>query len=863
MKKSSKQHLGPQSPKCAQYLIKRFLIHYTETSLPGDLEEEFRVICSKSGFKKARVWYWRQVLKSLPFLIKNFIYWSFAMLKNYLKIGGRFLIRHKGYSFINIAGLAVGMAACLLISLWVLDELSFDRFHEHADVLYRVEFYQDYSGKMFHVNVSPHPLAPVLKAEIPEIEDATRITFMGEMLFRHGDNKFFEDSIFAVDPVFFHMFTFPLAAGDVQTVLNDPFSVVVSENIAKKYFGNEHPLGKVFTVNNKYDFTVTGVMKNVPANSSLQFEILLPYDLFRATGKAFDNWNNNSILTFIKMRKHSFPGDTGEKIKSLLGKHRDVKNQYYSIRPITDIHLFSHFGFGNFAGNIQYIYIFSMIALFILIIACINFMNLSTARSCQRAREVGMRKVIGAVKSQVIRQFYIESCIYTFFALVLAFCLVGLLLPVFNTLSGKAVSLSVLTNGSIPLIIFGITLFTGIVAGSYPALFLSAFRPIKVLRGSTKTGAKGSLFRKTLVVVQFALSIGLIIGTGVIYNQLGFIKGRNLGFDKDFMIYLPLRGGVSGSYDVLKEELKKNLDVIEVSAADTSPSGIYSNSGGADWEGKDPEKDVSLHFTYVDFDYFKAAGMEMKEGRAYSMAHPTDMDSAFVVNEEVVKLMDVDSALGRSFSFGDRTGTIIGVVKNFHFQSLKRTVEPLILLLTKDYLNVILVRISAQNMSAALGNIEKTWNKVLPNVPFEYNFPDEEIKALYQSEERMGDVLKYFTILAVFIACLGLFGLASFAAEQKTKEVGIRKILGASVSRIIFLMCREFMLLLSFAVVVAWPISYFVMRTWLQDFAYRTPFRVEIFVGAAGLAFVIALTTVSFQAFKAAFTNPVDALRYE
>ncbi|MBN1222684.1 MAG: ABC transporter permease [Candidatus Aminicenantes bacterium] len=786
------------------------------------------------------------------------------MLKNYLKIAVRNLERHKMYSFLNIAGLAVGIACSLLITLWVLDELSFDRFHENAGRLYRVEFDQDYSGQLFHVNVSPHPLGPALKEEIPEVEDASRVSPLGEILVKHGDKTFFEDTAAAVDPSFLEIFSFPLIKGDARTALEAPHSIVITEDKARKYFGHVDAIGKTLNVNNRLDFTVTGVMKNVPRTSYLRFELMMPYELLRTSGQDLEKWTVNTTLTFALLQETTRPQSVAQKIQALVTKHGSGEDQEYSLRPLTQIHLYSYFGFGEKKGNAQYIAIFSAIAAFVLLIACINFMNLATARSAKRAREVGMRKVVGAGKRQIIQQFYIESFVFVFLSLLLAVFLVWLVLPVFNSLSGKEIALSALARGRAPLAVSGVLLVTGLIGGSYPALFLSSFHPVKVLKVTIGSGTSGSVFRKVLVVVQFSLSIALIIGTGIVYSQLGFIKEKSLGFEKDLLLSIPIRGrDVQGSYAAVKKEWLKHPGVVGVSASSDKPSGIYSNSDGADWEGKDPEKDVSVHFTSVDYDYFETADMEMAEGRSYSLDFPSDKESAYVVNEELRKLMGADSAAGKRLTFGGKTCTIIGVVKDFHFLSLKKKIEPLVLMLRPQYMNYILVRIHPENMTATLSDIKKTWNDVIPDFPFDYSFINEDFGLLYQAEDRMGGLLKYFSFLAVFIACLGLFGLASFAAEQRTREIGIRKVLGASIAKITFMLCGEFALLVLLANIIAWPIAFLAMQNWLLNFAYRTTVSWETFFFSGVLAFVIALFTVGYQAIKAALTNPARALKYE
>ncbi len=786
------------------------------------------------------------------------------MIKNYIKIALRNIKKHKGYSFINIIGLAIGMACCLLISIWVLDELSYDKFHENAATLYRVEENQDYMGRIFHVTVTPYPLAPALKDEIPEILDATRYVFPGGLLFRYGDKAFFEDNTRAVDPSFFQMFTFPFLKGDKNTALNSPYSLVLSEKIAEKYFGDENPVGKVISVNNTYEFTVTGVMKNVPHNSSLQFETVIPYEFLRKTGKTNEEFGSNSIWTFIQLQKDIPAEKANEKVFGFIRKRVPESVTSLLLMPYTRIHLHEYFGYIKEPGAIQYVYIFSIIAIFVLLIACINFMNLSTARSANRAKEVGLRKVVGASKGHLIRQFFGESALFSFIALVFAVIIVNLLLHAFSTLAAKELSWKVTGIGSVLVGFLLITLFTGLVAGSYPALLLSSFQPAKVLKGNVKSGAGGSRFRKILVVVQFSLSILLIIGTIVVYKQLNYMKNKKLGWDKEHLVYIPLRtDNIKKSYEVLKTELAKDPKILGITGTDQLPSYISSNAGGADWEGKDPNQQILIGINAVDFGFIETLKIEMREGRSFSRDFPSDLSKAFIINEEVVKIMGKESVVGERFSFIGRQGSIIGVMKNFHYQPVQSKIEPLAITISPDNIRYMLIRIQPESISASLKYIENTWKRIMPNYPFEYRFLDENFDRMYRAEERMGSLLKYFAVLAMFIACLGLFGLASFTAEQRTKEIGVRKVLGAGVSQITILLCREFLMLVLLANVIAWPAAYLVMKNWLKGYAYRTSPDLFTFAAAMAAALVIAFLSVSFQAIRAATANPVDSLRYE
>ena len=811
------------------------------------------------------------------------------MLKNYFRIAFRNLWKHKGYSFINIAGLAVGMACALFILLWVQDELSFDRFHVNAETLYRVEQDQEGGQGKFHVNVTPYPMGPALKAEIPEIKDATRVAFPGTLLIRYGENAFFEPRVRAVDPQVFRMFTFPLVKGDPATALSRPGSLVLTEEMAKKYFGGADPMGKAVTINNAHAFTVTGVLKTIPLNSSLSFDMLVPFDFVKTLGQYVDSMGSNNISTFVELHAQGDVASAGEKISQLV-RNRNIaairadpermkqiqsdpearrrfeayRGPTFTLRPLVDLKLFGYFGFNRNDMAIKYVYTFVAIALFILLIACINFMNLATARSATRAKEVGLRKVVGAQRKSIVGQFYGESILIAFLAGSVSFVLVVLLLPAFNALSGKSITQGVLLGGRFLLGILTVNLLTGIVAGSYPALFLSAFQPVRVLSGRVSGGFKSALFRKTLVVLQFSLSILLLIGMGVVSRQVDYMRTKKLGYDKEQLIYLPMRGETSSSYAAFKEQLLRNPRILGVTATHQPPTSISSNSWGADWDGKDPAQRVLIGYGSVDFDYPETMKIEMAAGRPFSRKFATDNGRAFLVNEEVAKLMGLDaaSAVGKRFNFGV-DGAIVGVMKNFHYQSVRSSIEPLALLVDPTEFRYAVVRLKAGEVPDSLEGVKEAWRRIYPQYPIEYRFFDEDFGRMYQADQRMGSLLKVFAGLAVVIACLGLFGLASFTAEQRTKEIGVRKVLGASSPGIVLLLSKEFAKWVIVANVLAWPVAYLLMTNWLQGFAYRSAVAWWLFVLAGTGALAVALLTVSFQAFRASQTDPARALKYE
>ena len=864
-------------PKFVDSIFYWILPEIDNVNLRGDYSEIFGEIIRYKGKVKAYRWIAKQIIKSVPLFIMDSIYWSYAMFKNYLRIAIRNFFKQFGYTFINVVGLALGMACCLFIMLWVFHELSFDRFHENADTLYRVEQDQFYSGETYHVNVTPYPMGPGLEEEIPEIIDASRYSGIGTMLFIHGDNRFFEMRVRAVDSSFFQMFTFPLIHGDRESALDDPYSIVISEELAEKYFGNENPLGETITINTQYDFKVTGVLEHLPTNSYLRFDALVPFEFVTELGRYNDSWGSNSIITFVQLQPEAEISTVNQKITDVRHKHvaeriedpedllrfNERQKTQFMVRPLTDIHLYAYFGYGHTPGNIMFVYIFIIIALFVLLIACINFMNLSTARSTGRAREIGLRKVVGAMKSNLIGQFYGESMLLAIIALALAFVLAAGLLPRFNALSGNEFKLTSLLSLKFILGMITITLLTGIISGSYPAVFLSSFQPVKTLRGAHSPGRGGALFRKILVVIQFTLSIFLIIGTTVIYKQLNYMRSKKLGFDREHVIYIPLRGNTEESYELLKTEMKKDPVVVDVTGSWSWPAHFGSNTGGADWEGKDPDQGVLISVNLVDFDYTETMKIEMASGRSFSKSFSTDTSSAFLINEELQRIMDKETAVNERFEIWGREGTIIGVMKNFHFQSMHNDIEPLVLMIWPNSLQYMLVRLQPGDLKKNIERVKSIWEQWIPQYPFVYEFLDKAIDDMYETEQRIGTLVQIFAIMAVVIACLGLFGLASFTAEQRTKEIGIRKTLGASIYGIILMLSREYTKWIIVSAGIAWPVSFLLLSKWLQNYAFRTNLSWWIFIGSGIAALLMAVLTVSYQSIKAAVANPVEALRYE
>jgi putative ABC transport system permease protein len=838
-------------PRITLWLFQHLAEPEDAFSLTGDFEEDYRDILSQQGKFKAGCWAWFQVLLSFPSFFKSTIYWSIIMIKNYLKIAFRVIKKHKGYSFINIAGLAVGIACCVLIFFWVQDELSYDTFHENYREIYRTVL--NVKGQWY--SSSPWALAPILKSDYPEVLAATRYRY-NTLLVTYGDRSYNEQVAF-VDPDFFEIFTFPIVQGNSTNPFPTLYSAVITERTAAKYFGSEDPVGKAFTINDRIKFSVTGVIEDVPSNSSLEFDIIAPVKIFGE--ETLNSWALESG-SFLLLQKNASPDSLGEKIAGITMERDKRTNQTVTtyIRPFSRMHLHSLGG----GGNIIYIYIFSTIAIFVLLIACINFMNLATARGSTRAKEVGMRKVVGAQRNHVIKQFFGESLLLSFIALIFAIGLVAIFLPAFNNLAQKHLRLDLGNNLSILIGSIGITLFTGFISGSYPAFFLSAFHPVKVIKGSYSGKSARPLLRKSLVVIQFTIAIVLIIGTLIMVKQLDYIRNKELGFNRQQVISLPMNPGLREAYESFKNELLQHSAVVSVTSATSRPTQV-GNINPVYWEGRGPEQYETINFIACDYDYIKTFEMEIVQGRDFSRDFPTDLQN-YIVNEEAVKFMGLKDPVGKLFSIWQNKGQIIGVVKNFHSRSLHNEIVPVCITLNQSWgPNYVFVRLKPANISQALNEVEEIWKKFSPHFPFAFQFLDEVFEEQYRTDQRTGAIFKYFAILAVFISCLGILGLAAFTAEQRTKEIGIRKILGASVSGIVSLVSREFIVLLALANVIAWPAAYFLTRRLLDSYAYRTSITIWIFVTAGALALAVALFTVSFQALKAARTDPAKALRYE
>jgi putative ABC transport system permease protein len=793
-----------------------------------------------------------------------------AMIKNYLKIAFRNLIRHKSYSAINIAGLAIGMACSIMILLWVRNELSYDLFHKNAPRIYRIV--AEASG--FKAAVNPAGMPRGLQQQIPVIKNTVRISQPSADLFQIADRKFQEKRVFYVDSTFLDIFSFELVKGDRRSALKRSDAVLISEDMAKKYFGKEDPMGKVLRKNNEDNVIVTGVLANVPGNSHLQFDFLMPMSALYNVPWANhdlrnDVWDNFNYYSYLLLDKNFDPTPAAlaklhKQIDDIYSKRVPELKVNFQLQALARIHLHS----GSYQvdltghGNIQYVNIFFVVAIFILIVACINFMNLATARSARRSKEVGLRKVVGALRGQLVYQFLGESIIITFIALLLAIGFVLLLLPAFNSIAGKQLAIDFL-DGKLLLGLVGIALITGIISGSYPAVFLSGFKPVKVLKGNMKNMGGNLLFRNTLVVTQFIVSIVLLAGTVIVYNQLRYIRERNLGFDKENLLYMRMSGEIWSKQEALKTELKRNPLTANFTIISDIPANLTSGTVNINWEGKDPKAQVVVPSMDVAEGFVDVFKMKLLSGRGFSEEFRGDSNN-YVVNEKALQMMGmrVETAVGKPLTFQEQKGTIIGVVQDFNFKPVQQAIEPLVIRLNR-WGGTVLIRTKRKMTESTIKALGKICADLNPAYPFAYNFLDQDLANLYKGEQQLGKLFNIFAALAIFISCMGLYGLSAFTTEQRTKEIGVRKVLGASIFNIVYLLSTGITKLILIAIVIAVPLSWIAVNNWLRGFAYHIEVSWVIFAIVSLAALVIAWLTVSYESVKAAFTNPVKSLRAE
>ncbi len=792
------------------------------------------------------------------------------MFKNLFKTALRNIRKEKIYSVINILGLTIGVTCCIFLLLYILDELSYDKFHVNKDRIYRIATHFQESDNEFTWASAQVPLAPELASKFTEVQHAVRLINVGRELFENQDKdiRFYEEDFYYADSAVFDVFTFPLTEGNPTTALVAPNTIVLTQSMANKYFGDESPIGKTLKNGDKL-YKITGVMQDVPHNSHIDFDALLSRTSLPEDFQ--DNWGGWGVATYLLLPEnynyHDFDAHleavNTERVKPIFDQF-GVKINYF-LQPIQDIHLHSKLGSeSEGGGDISYIYIFAAVAVFMLIIASINYMNLATARATKRAKEVGIRKTAGSSKGQLIGQFLTESVVITLIAVLVSVFFIVLLLPLFNTLSGKEISYAFIFQPGILLGLVAIVLFVGVAGGSYPAFYLAGFNPAQVLKGKVASTGGNSLLRKALVVLQFAISITMVISTWIVYDQLQFLRNKDLGFSKEHVLSIELpEDDIREKVAVLRNRLLENPKVQMVGTANTKPgNGISKNLMNVESDEGMVEKGVDMY--QADYDYIPTMGMALTQGRNFSREYATDT-AAVIVNEAMVKRMGWQDPIGKVFSNTDPESPqyrVVGVIKDYHQLSLYNLIEPLAIFFGKNnyYLHI---KIAGQDIPATLSYIENIWNEVNPNKPFSYNFMDQDFNSQYKADEKRGQIFTLFSVLTIFIACLGLLGLAAYTTEQRTKEIGIRKVIGANVGSIVMMIYKDFFLLIGISILIAFPLAYYFMYNWLQSFAYQTDIKIITFITAALLTLAITMLAVGFHTIRAAIANPVDSLRSE
>ncbi|GAB5520456.1 MAG: ABC transporter permease [Rhodothermales bacterium] len=798
-----------------------------------------------------------------------------AMFKNYLLVGLRAMRKQKVYTAINVGGLAIGLVCCFYIFLYVQHEGSYDTFYENADRVVRIAEELKTSSELLHQATSSPPMGPAFVADYPEVEAMTRVNY-GSGTFRYGDRLYEEEDMFLVDSTFFEVMGYPMLLGDAATALTKPYSIVLTESVARKYFDDANPLGETLIDEDNNAYTVTGVIPDLPSNTHFPFKTLVSMNTW-IEEFGDDWWFWNGFYTYLLLREGTSAADLQAKVPEYLTRYGITDEQnpdgmgYTTLPlvPLTEIHLTSNRTWEIQAnGNATYLYIFSIVAVFILLIACINFMNLATARSAERAKEVGLRKVVGAHRLQVAGQFQSEALVMTALAMALALGLAWALMPVFNNLTGMAFTFSQLMSGTTPWLILGLVLVVGLLAGSYPAWVLSRFQPVTVLKGTFRRSKQGTRLRQGLVVFQFAISITLMVGTAVVMQQLDFMQSRNLGFTEDRMVVLDF--SYDGQVRQQEEAITTALARLPFITGITRSTGVPGSGTGNNFTrvqmGNGEERAANLNYTETDLNFIDVYDLQVVAGRSFSDDFSTDSTQSVVVNEAMVRSLgwiSPEEAIGQSLRRGSTERQIVGVVADYNYKSLHGDVEPLVIWPEHIGGTYFSLRLRTDDLQAAMTMLEEQWNELAPYRPFEAFFLDTFFNRQYQAEEQFASLFRTFAGLAILIACLGLFGLAAFTAEQRTKEIGVRKVLGASVGQILGLLSKEFAVLVGIAFVVATPIVYYAMSEWLATFAYRTTPAPLLFVGAGLLALVVAGLTISFQAAKAALRNPIEALRSE
>ncbi|MCF7918721.1 MAG: ABC transporter permease [Candidatus Cloacimonetes bacterium] len=777
------------------------------------------------------------------------------MFRNYLNLAVRHLVKYKSFSFINILGLSLGMTVSILLLLWVQDELMYDKFHSQIDNIYQISMVNEQAGSVSGGRTIPYKMVPVLRENYPEVKDAVRYRYTGDLAMQYNGKDYNENNVMLTESNLFSIFDFKLLKGDTETALNDPYSIILSESSARKIFGDEEPMGKVILINSSSPFTVTGILQDVPARSSLRIDYLIPFSIL---GERADTWSWE-CSGFVLLHSNVDLADFAPVVRTALVDHspRDVDVDMLLLQQLSHVHLYSP---TDEPAGIKMVYILGAIAFVILIIACINFMNLATARYALRAREVGVRKIAGAARNQVTMQFLAESLFITALAIILAIVLIELFLPEFNNLTGKNISLSLsnkLLIAGFPLVL----LFTGIFSGLYPALFLSSYAPIQILRSKFSSDSM-KVFRKLLVVFQFAVSIILIIVSFIIFRQINYINHKDLGINTDFVLHLPLHSEHIEKYDIIKEELLKNENIIAITTSTSLPSYV-GNVNPVSWEGKPDDERVIFRFYNTDNDFFKIFEIPFTRGGGFTLDTAEPPNIEYIVNEKAVEIMKMDDPVGKKFSMFGNDGYIVGVIEDFHNVSLDEEIRPLLISQLSWFRSILMIKIKPEATAETLKYIETTLEKVCPGFPFSYTFLDETITGMYSETRRTRNIILYFTGLAVFISCLGLFGLSSFMTQKRSKEICLRKILGSNINQLLLKLTGSFLRWVAIASLIAVPVAWYLGNLFLEEFVYHYRPGIFDFLLPVILQFLLAAFTVSFQTIRAAYANPAEALKYE
>ncbi len=841
-------------PRFANWLLRKTISRKIRDRALGDFDEIFFGLIEEKGAFQARLWYWCQAIKSFPSFLYDSIYWRTSMLKNYFKITLRNIQKNRLHYFINITGLSISLAVFIFIASYVLNEVNHDGQHANRDRIYQI-------GTGDH-NGSPGPMAELLRSQFPGILSTVRFRYnYGARNFKYQGKNYKIERAYFVDSTIFEVFTFPLLRGSPETALDSPFSIVLTKSEAYKIFGMTDPIEKILSIEGQ-DLKVTAVIEDVPQNSTIQFQSLISFEtLERISPKLVNNWGSYLFQTYLLLPEAHDSVEIESKLSQFMYSRYSGYDQLpqsrkdrikFSLRPFKSLYFDADRGGAMLHGNIQNVTIFTAVAFFVLCIALINFINLSTATASVRGREVGIRKVLGTSRSQLIRQFLAESVFMIFGSAIVALVLVVLTKERFFGLIGKQIDFGYLLSPFVFLVFVISAVFIGLISGFYPAVYLSSFQPTDALQGKARRGFKGGIFRKALIIVQFTISIVLVIGTLMVGRQLEFIRNRDLGFDKNKILWFEVSSSVQKKVDVLKTRLREYPGVENVATSNYTKPGVRS-MWGQSWKDKQMDLDVFL----VDHDYIETMGLEIVEGRNF--LSESDAGRAYILNESAVREFGMESPVGETIT----ENTVVGVVKDFHFRSLHHEIGPLLLAYRRVANPIVNVRISTENVSQTIAGIKEAFEELSPGEPFEYHFFDESFEALYQREQKFEQLFLSFSVFAIFIACLGLFGLASFIAEQRTKEIGIRKVLGASVGNVVLLLSKEFAKWVVLANVMAWPIAYYVLARWLSNFAYRVGLEIWVFMASGLIALLIALITVSTKALKVAVANPADSLRYE